>query len=520
MSWEQRVGQLLCSGVGEKRETVERLIAQGHLGGLILYTKDLPDPAGAAALTNHFQRLAPVPLLLSADFEAGVGRLVRGATALPSNMALGAAGEEELARLGGRITAVEARALGIHLIYAPVVDVNVNPANPIINIRSFGGDPEEVSHLAVAWIEACQAHGGLATAKHFPGHGDTAVDSHRALPTVPHGRERMERVELRPFRAAIEAGVTAIMTAHIHFPAIDPTPGLPATLSEKILTGLLRREMGFRGLIVTDALGMWAIKHNFDPADAVVRAVQAGCDFLLVDDPELSHTALTEAVREGRVSEERLRDAGLRVLQAKEQLGLVDRALVDEAAVRERVGTEEHLQAALRLARAAVTLLRGEENLEALRRKAKLLALTPPRTRYTGESSSERWLEALQTKFPHLEALPLEEQLPDEQMTAAVQRAGKCEAAIFAVFAEPKAYDESGVRVEEKQADLVAQLASRVPTVVVALGSPYTLPRFPAAHVWLCTYSECDASLQAAAEVLAGEVTPSGQLPVALSEER
>jgi len=242
---QELVGQLVLSGVGERRDEILRLAGEGKVGALIFYGKDMPDPKSAAQLANEFQRQSKVPVLIAADFEAGTGFIMRGGTKLPSNMAIGATGSVDLAQKCGAVTAKEARAVGVHWIFAPVVDVNINPENPIINIRSFGSDPEEVARLSVAWISGCQSNGCLATAKHFPGHGDTSEDSHRVMPVVPHDMERMWRVELKPFQAAINAGVASIMTAHIHFPAIDPTPGLPATLSHKILTELLRHSNPF-----------------------------------------------------------------------------------------------------------------------------------------------------------------------------------------------------------------------------------------------------------------------------------
>jgi len=224
---------LVLSGVGERRDEILRLAEEGKVGALIFYGKDMPNPQSAAQLANEFQRRSKVPLLIAADFEAGTGFIMPGGTKLPSNMAIGATGSAELAQKCGEVTAKEAKAVGVNWIFAPVVDVNINPENPIINIRSFGSDPDEVARLAVAWIGGCQSNGCLATAKHFPGHGDTSEDSHRVMPVVPHDLERMWQVELKPFQAAINAGVASIMTAHIHFPAIDPTPGLPATLSQK-----------------------------------------------------------------------------------------------------------------------------------------------------------------------------------------------------------------------------------------------------------------------------------------------
>ncbi|MDW8029810.1 MAG: glycoside hydrolase family 3 N-terminal domain-containing protein, partial [Armatimonadota bacterium] len=350
LTLQELVGQLVLSGVGDRRDEILKLAEESKIGSLIFYGKDMPDPQSAAQLANEFQRRSKIPLLIAADFEAGTGFILRSGTKLPSNMAIGATDSVELAQKCGEVTAKEARAVGVHCVFAPVVDVNINPDNPIINIRSFGSDPEKVSRLAIAWISGCQSNGCMATAKHFPGHGDTSEDSHRVMPVVPHDMERMWKVELKPFQAAINAGVTSIMTAHIHFPAIDPTLGLPATLSRKILTELLRQQMGFKGLVFTDAMAMHAIKLNFKMEEAVVMAVNAGADVILADDALTTYEALWLAVQEGKLSIERVREAAKRVLEAKEWCRLHQQKFVDETKVSEIVGCREHQEVAIMVA--------------------------------------------------------------------------------------------------------------------------------------------------------------------------
>lgn len=515
LSMEEAVGQLVLSDVGAKREQVMDLVAEGRVGALIFYGKDMTDPISVARLANEFQGRAKVPLLIAADFEAGTGFILRGGTAFPSNMALGATGDLKLARQCGAVTAKEARALGIHWIFAPVVDVNVNPENPIINIRSFGGDPDEVSRLAVAWIDGCQGNKCLATAKHFPGHGDTKEDSHRVMPVVPHDMERMESVELKPFRTAIEAGVQSIMTAHIHFPALDPTPGLPATLSFKILTGLLRERMGFQGIIVTDAMAMWAIKHNFDPKEAAVMAVGAGADVVLADDPILTYEALLKAVREGRLSGERVREAAHRVLRAKEWCGLHRERFTDEGRAGEVVGCPQHQELAHQVAQRAVTL-RGKG--VPLPRDAPILAVVTESQRWTGEKPSEGVKNYLQKTFLRIEVHHVSPQPTPDQLEAIRRRLREkaYQRALLCLFPRAEAYRPESAGVGENLVTLGQTLASRLPLIVVSFGSPYPLLRFPMAQGHLCTYSDCPASLRAGVDVLSGTSKPSGKSPVPL----
>jgi len=303
-------------------------VTQNHVGGIILFRGPVYE---SVHLVNRMQQAARLPLLISADLESGSGMRFDDATNFPWNMALGATGNPEYARREGELTAREARALGVQQIFAPVADVNNNAGNPVINVRSFGEDPSEVARFVAAFVEGAQAGGVLATAKHFPGHGDTATDSHRGLPVINVGRERLESIELVPFRAAIKSGVGAVMSAHIGLPQIDPTqvsplprdsilrPAyaeqevltenavLPGTLSPVVLGGLLRKELGFDGIVVTDALDMSGLTIYFKQDEAAVRAVLAGADMLLKPgDPDAVVRGLREAVRSGRVTESRV----------------------------------------------------------------------------------------------------------------------------------------------------------------------------------------------------------------------
>ncbi len=415
----------------------------------------------------------------------------------------------------GEVTAVEARALGVHCVFAPVVDVNVNPDNPIINIRSFGSDPDEVSRLAVAWVASYQANGCLATAKHFPGHGDTSEDSHRIMPVVPHDLERMGRVELKPFQTTINAGVAAVMTAHIHFLAIDPTSGIPATLSRPILTDLLRGQMLFRGIVFTDAMAMWAIKHNFETGEAAVMAINAGADVLLADDPAITYDALWQAVQEGRLPMERVREAARRVLEAKEWCGLPEQRFVDESKVGEIIGCQAHQEVARQVAEASVTLVRND-GVVPVRRDAKLFVVIAETQRWTGEKPSDELAELLRQYFPNAVVHLVAPDPSAEQGDAVAQQVadGGWDYTLLRVFPRTEAYRPESAGTGGGMLTLAERLASHAPLAVTSFGSPYPLVRFGMAKAWLCAYSDAPASLRAGVKALFGELPAKGKLPV------
>ncbi|MCS7223313.1 MAG: hypothetical protein NZ959_01950 [Armatimonadetes bacterium] len=518
MSVEEMVGQVILSGVGDRRKEVLQWVKEGKVGALIFYGKDMPDPESAAELANQFQEVSPLPVLITADFEAGTGYIVRGGTMLPTNMAIGATGSLEWARKCGEVTGVEARALGVHCAFAPVVDVNVNPENPIINVRSFGSDPEEVSRMAVAWIAGCQGKGCLATAKHFPGHGDTVEDSHRVLPVVPHGRDRMDQVELKPFRAAIGAGVAAVMTAHIYFPALEEEEGLPATLSYRCLTNLLKEEMGFKGVVFTDAMAMWAIKHNFEMGDAAVRAIQAGADVLLADDALVSYEAVLKAVRGGVISLERLRDAVRRVLEAKEWCALHQKRQVPVDKVREAVGSPAHQEVARQVAEASVTVV-ADDGLLPLADDAPVMAIVAESHRWTGEKASDELAQVIRSTFQRALVQIVPSEPSQEQVAQLVNEVTENPPAsvLLCLFPRAEAYRPESSGAPATMVELAKRVSQTVPVCVASFGSPYPLVRFGAARAAVCTYSDCPASLTAGIKAIAGRIPFKGRLPVILA---
>lgn len=534
MTIEQKAGQILHVGFPgmEVGPEVTELVRRHYVGGVILFARNVHDPAQVARLTNALQEMAArsgagIPLLVSVDQEGGVvARLVTGATVFPGNMALGATGSEQLAYEAGLWTGRELRAVGIHQNYAPVVDVNNNPSNPVIGVRSFGEDPAAVSRLGAAMVRGLQAAGVLATAKHFPGHGDTEMDSHIDLPTVPHPMDRLERVELAPFRAAIQAGVASVMTAHITFPAVEPAPGLPATLSRRVLTDLLREEMGFRGLVVTDAIEMGAIVKHWGIGQAAVRAVQAGADAVLVAWPAdwtaaiQVARALVEAARSGEIPTARLDEAVARILAAKEQLGLLDGpSQVDVAKVQERVGTDPAFEKAMEIARRSITLLDDPSGLvpfgPGVRR---VLVLVPKAGASTGvENPGARYETGLGAALAAVGGYEVIERVV--ATSPRMEDVQALESALQSVDAVVVATYRAWEGRYSGQADLVRAAWTKRgdrPVAVVALREPYDLGRMPKGPALLATYGTAPASLLAAAEAIAGRLSPQGTLPVTI----
>ncbi len=405
MTLREKVGQLLLAGFEgtEPSREIERLMTEYHFGAVILYARNFANKrisqwgtAGAelthedvksarqvAELTNQLQALAQrtrlsVPLFVWGDFECGA------VTTFPANMGLGVIGSEEVCRRFGQIVGEESRALGVHLVSAPVVDVNNNPENPVIGVRSFGEEPGLVSRLGVATLRGIQSAGAIAMAKHFPGHGDTAVDSHLGVPMVAHPVERLQSVELPPFRAAVAAGVKSLCTAHALYPALDDTPNTVATVSPKIISHLLRTEMGYAGLVFSDCLTMQGIAQTVGTARGAVEFIKAGGDVAIVchtfDAPVEAFETVLKAAQLGEISEERINQSVLRVLRAKEKLGLLDCPFVDVDVVTDVVGTKDKIAFARQVAANAVTVIKDEANLLPLRlpADARLLLLCPP----------------------------------------------------------------------------------------------------------------------------------------------
>jgi beta-N-acetylhexosaminidase len=524
MSLEEKVGQMFMTyaygtsvdqsdarnrstyGVDNFRQLIERY----HLGGIIYFawSDNVRDPQQIAGLSNGIQEVATssgsgVPALISTDQEQGiVVRVTEPATQFPGNMALGAAREPGLARSAAAITGEELRAIGINENFAPVADVNVNPENPVIGVRSFSSDPDLASSLTSAQVRGYQRERVASTAKHFPGHGDTNVDSHTGLPVIDHSREELERIDLPPFESAIDAGVESIMTAHIVVPALDDS-GRPATLSKPILTDLLRREMGFDGVIVTDALTMEGVRKMFGDDRVPVEAIKAGADMLLMPpDLDLAYRSVLEAVQSGEIAESRIDRSVYRILRLKERLGLFRKPFVHERKVSKVVGNRGHLATADEVTERTVTLVKNDTRTLPLTPGSDMTALVTgwgvTTTRTLGSQVAER---GLTTEVYETGASP-----SDATITRAREAADRNDLVIAVT---------NRAQSSPAQQRLVAELVeSGKPVVVVAVRDPYDIAHLSGVDTYVSTYSYAGVSLRALAKVLFGAVNPTGRLPV------
>ncbi|MFD9278985.1 glycoside hydrolase family 3 protein [Streptomyces mirabilis] len=498
--------------------TAAELIARYRVGGIIYFTwaHNTRDPHQIAALSNGIQKVSldqprGLPVLISTDQEYGaVARVGKPATLFPGAMALGAGGSREDARTVGRLGGAELRALGIRQDYSPVADVNVNPANPVIGVRSFGADPDAVAGLVTAEVKGYQSAGVAATAKHFPGHGDTAVDSHFGFPVITHSRELWSSLDAVPFRAAVRAGIDSVMTAHIMVPALDPS-GDPATLSHPILTGILREELGYDGLVVTDSLGMEGVRTKYGDDRVPVLALKAGVDQLL--NPPSIHVAwnaVLNAVHGGELTEARLDESVLRVLRLKARLGLLENPYVSDSGVDHTVGTAAHRRAADRIAERTTTLLVNKERLLPLSRRStpRVLVVGADPASPSGTDGPPTTVLATALTELGFTATALSTGTAPSAATIdnAVAAAGGVDAVVVGTY---------NVTAAGSQKTLVERLvATGVPVVAIAIRNPYDVAQLPDVRAYLATYSWTDVELRAAARVIAGSARPRGRLPV------
>ena len=493
-----------------------------HVGGFINITHGSPlgivksQAYPTAVLNNQLQSKSKFPLLIGADFERGTAMRLDEGTSFPTAMALAAGGDSKDAYTMGKITALESRAVGVHWIYAPDADVNNNPGNPIINTRSFGEDPARVSEFVSAFVRGVEENGGLATAKHFPGHGDTAADSHIDLPVIRADRARLNNLELVPFRAAISSGVSSIMTGHLNVPSLESDPNTPATLSQNILTGLLRNELGYQGLIVTDAMDMGGITVRYAPGEAAVRAVVAGVDALLMSPvPDAAFEALQAAVKSGRISKARLDASVRRILQAKARLGLHSNRLVDVNALNQKFASVAWQKEAQEISDRGVTLLRDTPRrlpLDATKpSRALLLSFYADPEPYPGEDLERE----LRSRFDSLTTLRADTRFVNAS-TLKLPPPDSYDVAILALFV--RVSDRKGnVDVPAEQAALAEQLyKTGKPVITVGLGSPYLIERFPQAETWLAAFGISDVAQISVARALFGQIPVRGKLPVTI----
>lgn len=497
-----------------------------EIGGIYL---SIGSPHSYAAKVNELQARSKIPLLVTSDFEnGGPGMRINhsyalpsllpqgGGTSFPPTMAFGAIGDESVVREFARITAVEARAVGVQLNFAPVLDVNSNPDNPIINTRSFGEDPESVARLGAAYVEGAHAGGTLATGKHFPGHGDTQTDSHVDLPIVRADWDRLNAVELVPFREGIRSGLDAVMTAHVVVQGVQGLDGPPATLDPRFMTELLREEMGFSGLLFTDALVMGAITQRYGTAEVAVQALVAGTDVLLMPtDIAEAIDAVVAAVGEGTLTEERIRASARRVLEAKARVGLHRQRFVDLDRVDDLVGSGAHLAFADSVATRSLTLVRDSRGVVPLdlTGAGRVLAVTYARAdQLVAGRAFDPLLGAALTRLSSVRVGP---ETPAATYDSLRAHASDVEVVLINAYVPPRA-GAGEVAVPEALRDFVEGMARDRPTVVVSFGNPYLLTSFPSVSAYLIAWGEHEVSQRAAARALVGSAAITGRLPVSI----
>ncbi|MBU01212.1 MAG: hypothetical protein CME14_08125 [Gemmatimonadetes bacterium] len=531
LTLRQKVGQLIMPWVlgdfapegSPSHDRILEYIEEQGIGGVIM---SVGSPTEVAAKLNDFQAHSNIPLLVAADLETGAGFRMRGAvqmpgtielggaTDFPSLMAVGATADPQLAYEMGRITAREARGVGIHIPFAPVLDVNNNPDNPIINVRSFGENPEDVADLGAAFVRGVQEHGAIATGKHFPGHGDTETDSHLGLPVIPHSRARMDSVELFPFRHAIEAGMGAVMTAHISVPSLDGGVGDPATLSSAVLTDLLRDEMEFDGLLFTDAMDMSAISRGFGAEEASVRAIEAGADVILMPPSvERAVEGIAAAVESGRIDASRIDASVRRILETKKQMGLDTDRVVQIDRIGQVVGIPAHTQVAAEIAERSITLLHNGGNLLPLlgTRSAQVMSVS---FRRTSDVLAGRYFNTrLRQTYPRLTTAGLDVDSGPALYGDLLRQARQQALVILSTYVT--AFSQSGsLALPEEVVDFAGQLTEiGVPHIVVSFGNPYLITELPDVRAYMLAWSGSEVSQTAAAQALFGEIEISGRVP-------
>jgi beta-glucosidase-like glycosyl hydrolase len=546
---DEKVGQLLMpsfessfmSTDSDAFDRLQSLVTKTHVGGFLVFGASEPVPPvllnatygsvilgqahAAAATLNRLQAVSAVPLLNSADFEFGVGMRIAGGTQFPRAMAFGAAGDPMLAEQAGRIVAEESRAIGVHVDFAPVADVNDNPRNPVINTRSFGEDPQRVGLMASAFVRGLRAGGVIATIKHFPGHGDTAVDTHLGFASIPHDRARLDAIELAPFRQALAAGADAIMVAHVALPALDAS-GAPATMSAPIVGDLLRQQVGFEGLVFTDSMSMAAIARMASPGETAVRAIAAGADIVLHSpDDAAAADALKAAVASGRISMARLDASVQRLLTAKARLGLHLSRAVDLGEVASHVGGRQH---------AAVARTVSERSLTLVRNKARHVPLEAPRSTrvlvlsvldYPGNwriaAPGRTFIPAIRERWPDVTAIELTDRTTPSELDLVRASAPGYGAIVMAIYV--RAASGSGrLDLAPPVARLVNDMAPlstpERPVVAVFFGNPYAAASVADVPAMLLTYDFGDLAEASAVRALAGEIPVRGKLPIAIPE--
>jgi beta-N-acetylhexosaminidase len=576
LTLDEKIGQMFMVDANitamnretEQSRKLENQIVSAKIGGVILFRSQI---GPTAVFANRWQSMAKVPLFVSADLEMGMGMRFDDAPWWPPNMAVAATGDTEWARLQGWATATQARAVGVNWVYAPVIDVNNNPNNPVINTRSYGEDPHLVANFGRAFIEGVQEAGALACAKHFPGHGDTSTDSHLGLPFIDVSRERLDSLELIPFREAIQAGTGSIMLAHVALPQIEPELAapmraangresgresnptvvlakaepdaprltLPVTLSPKVITGLLREELKYSGLIVTDALSMSGITARYGPAEAAVRAVKAGSDILLKSpDIEAAVAGIKSAIQSGQISGARIDASVEKILRTKAALGLHLRRKIDLKEVEQAISNPEFSAISQDIAEHSITLVKDDRKLLPLKFDPKVQESASPASAAPDSTTGRRgrllnitftdeedrsitrvFVDELRLRVEQFESCVLDQGAGETDLSSVLLKVDtrRYDAVIYSIAVRTRS-GKGSVALPRIGRRIAEELTKRqVPLIVISFGNPYLLTAIPESPAYLLAYSPFPVSQRAAARAVMGEIEISGRLPVSLS---
>ncbi len=495
---------------------LKKLCTEDKVGGFIFFKGESWQ---YAKLSNKLQEMSDVPLLISADFERGTAMRVNDGTLFPNNMAIGAANNPDLAYQMGLLIAKETRLLGVHQNYAPVCDVNNNPNNPIINVRSFGEDPTLVSKMSQSLFKGLQDGKVIATVKHFPGHGDTEIDSHNDLPVLNFDMDRMNSIELVPFKNAVNNNVMSVMIAHLSFPQLDATPHLPSSLSSSIVNDLLQKQIGFKGLVVTDALNMKGITKYFSVELVAVLCVKAGIDLILMSlDERKTIDAIEKAVNNGNITEDRINTSAEKILKAKEWLGLFENKFVNDADVHKTLPKTEGEVLAQKIADESITLVKDEYNLLPIKDKSSKVMLVTLSD--AGDYQSRNNLaQSLTAKFPNTTSVDYSGEIPASYLPTLVDMCNKYDYIIVGVYAKVR-FGTGKISMLQSHIDLIKELAKTNKNfIVVAYGNPYLLKKFSWIPGYICAYGDSPVSIDASVKAITGEIKFKGKLPVGITNE-
>lgn len=518
MTLKEKVGQLFQIGFDGNTVTpeIKEMIENYHIGGIIYFQPNIYSLQQVANLSNELQMLSVnqelgLPLIISTDQEGGIVNRLTGAggTHFPGNMALGATRDAVLSRKVGQAIARELKAVGINMDLAPVLDVNNNPFNPVIGVRSFGEDPLLVAELGEAFIKGMQSEGIIACGKHFPGHGDTVVDSHLDLPVIKHSMEYLEKIELYPFKKVIRTGVDSIMTAHVYFPAVEPNKGLPATLSYNVLAGLLRKKLGYNGLIITDCMEMNAIAGTFGTIEGAVMAIEAGSDMVLIshtlDKQKSAIEEVIKAVKAGRITEERINQSVMRILKLKEKrIGLNQWPNADYRRINKKEGEE----IAYQIAKKGVTLVKDDKKLIPIKKEKRVMVLDFAIVHQTTLVENDKGYRNSFAHYLSEQGIQVEYfSLPDKCAELPLLE-GNYQVIVCTYDAVHNPQQVKMVKKLQTKGELL---------IVLAIRNPYDLNLFPEVSTYLTTYDYSPANLKVASEIIAGKYEAQGVLPITLT---